>query len=137
MGLLARNLLSEFIEDGKPLFFLDLTPFPLSFCGAFFFIQRFPLGCSPPRALLKAVENPNPLQVVCAELYLQPETASTPQENGPNDGRAQLFLTADSKSTDFHSPLMIPARICAGVFFSFVCWSAEKTSFMQIPHLAP
>src|SRR5271166_4380144 len=50
MGLLARNLFSESIEDGKPLFFLDLTSLPLRFRAAFFFIQRFPLGCTPPSA---------------------------------------------------------------------------------------
>src|SRR5208283_4315451 len=122
MGLLARNLLSESIEDSNPLCFLDLTLFPLSFRAVFFFIQRFPLGCSPPSTAQKLWKTPNHKQVVCAELYLQLGTASTPPRDGPNHACAQLFFALDSKSMDFQSPLMIPARICAGVFFSSVCW---------------
>ena len=53
------------------------------------------------------------------------ETASThPKVTGERRIRivqTQLLLATDSRSIDFHSPLTMPARICAGVFFSFVC----------------
>jgi hypothetical protein len=44
---------------------------------------------------------------------------------GENFVRATLWnqsdLAAASRSMDFQSPLIIPARISAGVFFNFVC----------------